>query len=300
MRSAFALLLASLALSAVLSLPIQGEETSLLQESTGLFHDDDDESTVTAEVTEAIQHDVNMDNLDDIGESLHLSAGATDWEKKATADINAMSRDAIGKINLGEDDKLTSKFEDDVKEAKARLAGPKKQVSSESEIEKEADEALKDPAKAKELKAEAEKAELDLESGAAGVSSFIQEDTNSNDDDDDDLGDDDDDERLALLGGSDEDVSNAINAAITQKVNLQLGSIPTDVGDSDTLNKFEEDKVEAQKFLASKPENKEKASAEIQKQLKAAQEALTQSQESDAQADEAEEGQATKEEKVKA
>merc|ERR1711998_429644 len=228
------------------------------------------------------------DDLDDVGESLQLNAGATDWEKKAAADINAMSRTEISKVELGEDDTLTSKFEEDVKEAKAHLAAPKKQVSTESEIEKEADRALKDPKQAKELKAEAEKAELDLETNTADIvsaSSFIQEDTNTDDDDEDDLGDDDE-EQFQLLGGSDDDVTKAITAAITQKVNLQLGSIPVNTGDSDAMQKFEEDRVEAQKFLDTKPESKQKASREIEKQLKAAQEALQQSQEST----EAEEG----------
>jgi len=281
MRSALALLCA-IAITAVVSLPLQGEETGLLQEKVGgLFSNDDDQHTVEAEVNEAIQHDVNMDSLNDIGESMQLGAGATDWEKKAAADINAMSRTGIAKAQLGEDDTLTAKFQKDIKEAQARLATPKKKVSMESEIEQEADKALKDPTKAKALRAEAEKAELDLETNTAGlgVASFIQESTNTDDDEDDDLGEDDDDEQFQLMGGSDEDVSKAINDAISQKVNLQLGSIPVNTGDDDVMKQFEEDKVEAQKFLDQKAKaKKDKANAEIQKQLKEAQAALTQSQ----------------------
>merc|ERR1719421_664895 len=161
MRSAL-VLFAAVAITAVSALPLQGEETGLLQEKVGgLFSNDDDQHTVEAEVNEAIQHDVNMDSLNDIGESMQLGAGATDWEKKAAADINAMSRSGIAKAQLGEDDTLTAKFQKDIKEAQARLATPKKKVSMESEIEQEADKALKDPTKAKALRAEAEKAELD-------------------------------------------------------------------------------------------------------------------------------------------
>merc|ERR1711968_301650 len=273
MRSALALLCA-IAITAVVSLPLQGEETGLLQEKVGgLFSNDDDQHTVEAEVNEAIQHDVNMDSLNDIGESMQLGAGATDWEKKAAADINAMSRSGIAKAQLGEDDTLTAKFQKDIKEAQARLATPKKKVSMESEIEQEADEALKDPTKAKALKAEAEKAELDLETNTAGlgVASFIQESTNTDDDDDE--------EQFQLMGGSDEDVSKAINDAISQKVNLQLGPIPVNTGDDDVMKQFEEDKVEAQKFLDQRAKaEKDKANAQIQKQLKEAQAALTQSQ----------------------
>lgn len=282
MRSALALLCAAIAITAVVSLPLQGEETGLLQEKVGgLFSNDADQHTVEAEVNEAIQHDVNMNSLNDIGESMQLGADATDWEKKATADITAMSRTGIAKAQLGEDDTLTAKFQKDVKEAQARSAAPKKKVSMESEIEQEADKALKDPTKAKALRAEAEKAELDLETNTAGfgVASFIQESTNTDDDEDDDLGEDDDDEQFQLLGGSDEDVSKAINDAISQKVNLQLGSIPVNTGDGDAMKHFEEDKVEAQKFLDQKAKaKKDKVTAEIQEQLKEAQDALTQSQ----------------------
>jgi len=120
---------------------------------------------------------------------------------------------------------------------------------------------------------------LETNTAGLGVASFIQESTNTDDDEDDDLGEDDDDEQFQLLGGSDEDVSKAINDAISQKVNLQLGSIPVNTGDNDVMKQFEEDKVEAQKFLDQKAKaKKDKANAEIQEQLKEAQAALTQSQ----------------------
>merc|ERR1711939_1144111 len=53
---------------------------------------------------------------------------------------------------------LTSKFQSDIAEAKRQMAGPQKKADTESEIEKEADEALKDPESAQKLKQDAEKA----------------------------------------------------------------------------------------------------------------------------------------------
>jgi len=296
------LVLVSLAVSLVAALPIQGEETNLLQETSGLFPKTDDEATVTAEVNQAIQQDVNLDGLNDIGESLSLKTGASSWEKKAAADINAMSRDGLKNIKT-EQDNLTSKFQEDIAEAKRRLAGPQKKVETESEIEKEADKALKDPQNAQKLKEEAEKAELDMESGVAIPMNFLQEDIHTDDEadigDSDDIGDDngfpDEDSQFALMGGSPEDVEKAINAQITQKVNLQLGSIPVDSEDGASLKQFEEDKAEAQKFVESKPEDKEKASADIQKQLAAAQAALKESQEAATEAEQTEEGKEEKE-----
>merc|ERR1711939_526743 len=166
---------------------------------------------------------------------------------------------------------LTSKFQSDIAEAKRQMAGPQKKADTESEIEKEADEALKDPERAQKLKQDAEKAELDIESGGAIPMSFLQEESDTDDaadiGEDDEFGDDED--SFALMGGSTADVEKAINAQISQKVNLQLGSIPdVSAQDGDALNRFEQDKQEAAKFLAAKPEDKPedkaKANADIQ------------------------------------
>jgi len=273
MRLLLVLALVAAATSLVASLPLEGEPSSLLQVSTGLFPQGDDQATVTAEVNEAIQHDVNMD---DIGEAPEIGDHATDWEKKAAADINAMSRGAIAEVNAKVDDPITDKFQRDADEAKKIIAGPKKKATTESEIEREADEALKDPSNAKKLKQDAEKAEVDLESGFIPTPvEFIDEGS----DQDDDLGEDDDDSQFALLGGSEADVAKAITAQITQKVNLQLGNMPDSSEDTAALQTFEEDKAEAEKFLAMK-QKKRDANKKIMEEMAAAQKELNQSKES--------------------
>merc|ERR1719267_439988 len=97
----------------VAALPLQ-EETSLLQEQAGLFPGSDDDTTVEAEVNEAIQHEMNVQDMGDIGESEGVGKDASAWEKRAAAEINAMSKGAISKIHAQEDDKLTSKFQADI------------------------------------------------------------------------------------------------------------------------------------------------------------------------------------------
>ena len=86
---------------------VEGEETQLIQESSGMFPSGDDESTVSAEINEvlcsvafmpessssqAIQHDVNMDAVNDMGNDMglgeSLKSGATSWEKKAAAAVS--------------------------------------------------------------------------------------------------------------------------------------------------------------------------------------------------------------------
>lgn len=272
-----------------------------LEERTGLFPSNDDESTVTAEVDAAIQRDVNLAGLhEDIGESMNLGKDASAWEKQTAADINAMSRGAISKIHADEDsDALTQKFAADVKEAKARLAKPKKTASKESQIEHQADEALKDPQVAAQLKKDAEKAEVDLESALPSAPlEFFQEDSGS-----DELGEDDEDEDgagagMQLMSGSQADVEKAINAQITEQVNQQIGSIPTNTGDADSMKKFEQDKIQAEKFLdARKMKRQKAASDQIKAQLLAAQKELTQAQATTAEADESEGKEETKEAK---
>merc|ERR1712070_1351274 len=103
-------------------------------------------------------------------------------------------------------------------------------------IEHQADEALKDPQVAAQLKKNAEKAEVDLESALpSSPLEFFQEDSGS-----DELGEDDEDEDgagagMQLMSGSQADVEKAINAQITEQVNQQIGSIPTNTGDTDSM-----------------------------------------------------------------
>merc|ERR1711988_1249545 len=171
----------------------------------------------------------------------------------------------------------------DIDQAKKMMAGPKKKAETESEIEKEADSALKDPANAKQLQEEAEKAELDMQPGVAVPTplEFIQESEQGDDDTnlgeaDDDAEDDEDDDGFQLMGGSSDDVAKAINARIAQSVSQQLGSSSTDYVDGNALQQFEKDKTEAQKFLSTRA--KQSAAYKIKEQLAEAQKAMEQSQ----------------------
>jgi len=260
------------------ALPLQGQETSLVQleETAGLFPSGDDEATTTSEVQEAIEREVNLAGLhDDIGESMKVSPHASAWERKAAADINAMSRGPISNIHGDENDSLVNKFAADVQEAKARIAGPQKKADKESEIEHQADEALKDPEVAAQLKKNAAAAEVDIETMTVDPFELFQEDEGA-----DDLGEDDDEgDGFQLMAGSDSDVEKAINAQITDQVNQQIGSIPAPSGDADAMTKFEQDKVQAQKFLAGRvAEHKQSASDKIKAQLLAAQKELQEAQ----------------------
>jgi hypothetical protein len=262
------------------ALPLQGEETSLLQESAGLFPQADDDSTVESEVNAAIEGDVNLDNMgQDMGESMHEKAST--WEKKAMADISAMSRNGMKKVHVATNDPLTAQFEADAEKAKMAVATPKQQkVSRESEIEREADEALKDPKKARELEAMATKAELDLQTTMPDAMSFIQEGSNDDEDDENFTDDEDDVPGLSLMSGSDEDVEKAIMGQISQQVNTRLGSIPVDTGSSEDFKQFTEDKEEAAQFVDTEKNEQKQAAAkkQIAKAMKEAQQALSTSQ----------------------
>merc|ERR1719502_176304 len=167
----------------------------------------------------------------------------------------------------------------------------------ESQIEHQADEALKDPHVAAQLKKNAEKAEVALESALPSAPlEFFQEDSGS-----DDLGEDDEDEDgagMQLMSGSEADVEKAINAQITEQVNQQIGSIPTNTGDADSMKTFEQDKIQAEKFLEGQQKKHDKAASDkIKAQLLAAQKELTQAQATTAEADESEGKEETKEAK---
>jgi len=268
-------LLLALVIAQAVSFPLQGEEISLLQEvPAGLMPDSADETTVEAEVNAAISHDVNLDSMgQDVGES--MDEHASSWEKKAAADINAMSRDALKRVHVPENDAVVDKFQQDVQAAKMAIATPKqREVSTETDLEREADEELKDPKKAKELLEESAQAEMDL----AGPMSFLQED----EDDDADFTDDEDDvDGLALMGGSDADVEKAIMGQITNKVNTQLGGMPVNSGTTEDLEKFAKDKAEAAQFVSTNDPAKQakiKTQMKIKEELKQAQAALTTSQ----------------------
>jgi len=269
MKGWFCVVAFAMALAAqhAFALPLQGETTGLLQETAGLFPKTDDAATLTSEVDEQIQQQVNMA---DVGESPDVGNNANYWEKKAAADINSMSKSEIASVHSTyQDDHLTQQFDEDTKEAAAAMAKPKKQKDTKFEIEKEAETALKDPAKAKALEADAQKAEIDLESTFPSPVAFLQEDF-ADMDSDDEAG-------LQLMDGSDDDVAKAINARISQQVNQQLGSVAdANEQSGQQLKQFEEDKMEASKFLAAK---RLRQKNKIQQQLAEAQKAMAAAQE---------------------
>ena len=67
---------------------------------------------------------------------------------------------------------------------------------------------------------------------------------------------------VGLMSGSDSDVAKMINEQITAQVNNQLGAIPGDVGSTDMLTQFEQDKAQASEFLEAKDKAKKKAASD--------------------------------------
>merc|ERR1711935_13432 len=128
-----------------------------------------------------------------------------------------------------------------------------------------------------------EVAEVDMESGFPDPVVFI--DTSS--DDSDDLGEDDGDSDFQLMDGSDADIAKAIQQRIGQQVSTQLGSIPVQTGDVDSLKQFEQDKVEAEKFISMKKVKSKQdiASKQVMEEMAAAQKELKESQESNEELD---------------
>ena len=129
-----------------------------------------------------------------------------------------------------------------MEDAKAREGKPAKLKAKKSEIEMAADKALADPAEHKALREAGEKAELDYNTMIPSAMSLLQE---GPEDGADDLGE----SEFALMGGSDNDVAKAINDQINGQVSNQLGQIPTDTGDVDVLQKFEQDQQQASEFV---------------------------------------------------
>merc|ERR1712054_125008 len=156
MRSVICVLVVYFALTTALpvtepdaELNFLSDVADLIQTAANLFPESDDEKTVESEVDAAIQHDVN---LDDIGETSHVSDSGSEWAKKAQQQIAAMSQSEINKIKSAEsDDKITAKLEADVKEAKANMQAPNAKKEKQLEIDEEATAALKDPRNAKAL-----------------------------------------------------------------------------------------------------------------------------------------------------
>lgn len=227
------------------ALPLAGDEADA---PIGMFSSDDDEATLTAELDKAIGRVQMGMSANDLGDSASVedSAGATDWGKKAANEIENMSKSEMAEIGsvagISGDDKLLSQFKKDVEDAKARQGKPAKLKAKKSEIEMAADKALADPAEHKALRAAGEKAELDYNTMIPSAMSLLQE---GPEDGADDLGE----SEFALMGGSDNDVAKAINDQINGQVSNQLGQIPTDTGNVDVLQKFEQDQQQASEFV---------------------------------------------------
>ena len=126
---------------------------------------------------------------------------------------------------------------------------------SETAVEQAANAALKDPKAAAALKAQAEKAEVDISTFIPSATSLLQE---APEDGADDLGESD---SVGLMSGSDADVAKMINDQISAQVNNQLGGISTNSGDADMLTTFEQDKAQATEYLDAKAEAKKKAAS---------------------------------------
>merc|ERR1711998_199729 len=261
-----------------LALPLEGETTSLLDAANGMLPQSDDESTVEAEVSEAIQHDVDMN----VGESRAHEAKGNAWERKAVEAIDQMSSKEISQTNTASDDKLTAKLEADVKQAKAALAGPQKKKEEKLEVDKEAAQAMKDPKQAKKLRAAATQAELEMQATSLPVT-LIDESSQGDDLGEDDFGAD----NLRLMDGSDSDIMKAIEQQIGSEVSKQIGKVPANTMDTATLKQLQQDKTNAEKFLDQKQkEDKAAAAAKIKAQLEAAQEEMAKAQDADRSAEE--------------
>lgn len=243
-------LLCALLVCQALALPLAGDE--LGEPQTMMFDAGDDEATLTAELNKAIGHvQMGMDPKD-LGDSADVEddATSTDWGKKAANEIDNMSKSEMAEIGnaagLTGNDKLIAQFKSDVQAAKARAAKPAKMKAKKSDIEMAADKALLDPAERKKLKAEGEKAEMDYSTMIPSAMSLLQEDPS--DDFSEDLGE----GGMALMSGDDTDVAKAINDQINGQVSNQLGKIPTESGDVNVLEQFEQDQQQASEFLMTK------------------------------------------------
>jgi len=262
-----------------LALPLEGETTSLLDAANGMLPRSDDESTVEAEVSEAIQHDVDMN----VGESRAHEAKGNAWERKTVEAINQMSSHEISQTRTASDDKLTAKLEADVKQAKAALAGPQKRREEKLEVDKEAAQAMKDPKQAKKLRATATQAELEMQATSLPVT-LIDESSKGDDLGEDDFGAD----NLRLMDGSDSVIMKAIEQQIGSEMSKQIGKVPqANTVDTATLKKLEQDKTNAEIFLEQKQKDaKAAAAAKIKAQLEAAQEEMAKAQDADRSAEE--------------
>jgi len=197
------------------ALPLFGDDAVMLQESGGgLLPKADDAATVEAEVNQAIQQDVNMGTAEKLGEAPKLGARASTWEKRAMAQINAMSASEIDKSRTAAPDKLSAKFAADVKQASKVLHQPVAKKTKKSMIRDEVAKALASPKQAQKLKQAARQAELDFANIPVAL---VQEQEEPN------IGEDAEDDSLHLMDGSDSDVMKAINQQIGTMANDKLG-----------------------------------------------------------------------------
>merc|ERR1711871_1846388 len=269
MMRSLTLALVALAVANVMALPLAGDEAP-----NAMFDDNDDDATVMAEMSKAIGRVQMGMSPNDLGESATVDeAGETDWAKRAKNEIDSMSQSEMAMVPKIGDDRLVDQFKADVANAKNAIKSPMKRAADKTEVEKEADAALADPKAAAELKAEGEKAELAMQESLPGAMSLLQEAPEDNADED--LGE--SDEEFSLMSGSDDDVAKQINDQISSQVANQLGSIDTETGSEDVLEKFEKDKAQAAEFVeakAAEDAKKKKAKAAAMKALAEAREAM--------------------------
>merc|ERR1711871_1798866 len=262
MMRSLTLALVALAVANVMALPLAGDEAP-----NAMFDDNDDDATVMAEMSKAIGRVQMGMSPNDLGESATVDeAGETDWAKRAKNEIDSMSQSEMAMVPKIGDDRLVDQFKADVANAKNAIKSPMKRAADKTEVEKEADAALADP------KAAGEKAELAMQESLPGAMSLLQEAPEDNADED--LGE--SDEEFSLMSGSDDDVAKQINDQISSQVANQLGSIDTETGSEDVLEKFEKDKAQASQFVeakAAEDAKKKKAKAAALKALAEARDA---------------------------
>lgn len=284
MCKSLALALVALAAANVMAAPLAGDLPNAMLDANM------DDETAMAEMNKAIGRVQMGMSPDDLGEGSSVEdAGATDWAKKTTNEIDSMSKSEMAMVPKIGDDELVNQFKADVKNAKNSIKLPEQRKAHKTAIDAEATAALKDPKAAAELKAKGEKAEFAFQTSIPlpTAMSLIQE--APEDHADEDLGESDD--EFSLMSGNDDDVAKQINDQIQSQVANQLGSIDTESGSEDVLKKFEQDKTQASEFIeakAAEDQKKAKAKSAAMKALAEARAAMERSQEATESAEEEE------------
>jgi len=241
-----------------------------------LVPSDADDKTAEALIDKAIAHTMDMNALKGakgLGEVAKTESN--DYAKETLASINKMSSSELKDAKSSVDDTLSSKFAADAKAAAALI---KKAAAQSKKAPTKKHEKKMTAAQIAKVKAAGRKAEVALSSATIPVDtiSMVENDFGADD--------------MQLMGGSDADVEKAIEAAIGQKTNSELGETPEEPQAATHLMQFEKDKAEAARMVgtikASTPVSKKAAArAKVMKMLADGQKKLASAQEADEDAD---------------